>query len=102
MDTDFSNRTFKYELRHRRLKLSQLLQFLYAAVNVGALDFGGARQAETFAAEGRRDTAVNHRPPDIVVNRAARRGEITHHAAHKGIAGAGRVHHLLTADTPGR
>ncbi len=34
-----------------RLKLRQLFQFLHAAVNVGAFDRRGARQAEAFTAE---------------------------------------------------
>jgi len=33
------------------LKLRQLFQFLHAAVNVGAFDRRGARQAEAFAAK---------------------------------------------------
>jgi len=33
------------------LKPRQFFQFLHAPVNVGALGFGGTRQAETFAAE---------------------------------------------------
>ena len=52
-------------------------------------------QAETFAAERRGDAAVNHRAPDVRVNRAFGRGQITHHAADERIARARRVNDLV-------
>jgi len=55
----------------RHLKPCQLFQFLHAAVNVSAFGFRGLSQAKAFTIERRRDAAVNHRAPEIIVNRSA-------------------------------
>ena len=57
-------------LSEHGLKLRQLFKFLHALFDVGAFDFGRARQAKSFAAERRGNAAVNHRAPDVRVNRA--------------------------------
>ena len=77
------------------LKLRQPFQFLHPAVNVNAFDFGGARQAKTFATKRRRDAAVNHRTPEVGINQIFGRRQITHQAADEGIARAGRINHLV-------
>ena len=53
-------------------KLCQLFQFFHALLDVCAFGLGGGVQAETFAAEGRGDAAVNHRAADVRINREAR------------------------------
>src|SRR5208283_3872377 len=95
MNTDehgFFTPMFKCNLPDLRLKPRQLFQFFYAMVDVSALDLRGAGQAKALAAERRRDAAVNHRAPDVGINRAFRGGEITHHAPDERIARAGWVH----------
>ena len=77
------------------LKPRQLFQFLHALFDVGAFDFGRASQAETFTAERRGDAAINHRAPDVDVNRAFGRRQKSHHAADERIARAGRVNNLV-------
>src|SRR5450631_2748514 len=52
MNTDFCKKIC-VNPRNLRSKLRQLLQFLHALFDVGAFDFGRARQAETFAAKRR-------------------------------------------------
>src|SRR5437764_9153571 len=77
------------------LKLRQCFEFFYPALNRALINFGGASQAESFAAKRSHHTPMDHCAPDVLVHRTMAGRKVSHHPAHKRITRASRVHHPM-------